>query len=62
MAAVYLLQIIDANVFSYMHNFEVTDDLSMDMSPTVIMPEGRQFAFNASPGTPAIGLRIGFSF
>ena len=61
-AAVYLLQIIDANVFSYMHNFEVTDDLSMDMSPTVIMPEGRQFAFNASPGTPAIGLRIGFSF
>ena len=45
-----------------MHNFEVTDDLSMDMSPTVIMPEGRQFAFNASPGTPAIGLRIGFSF
>lgn len=61
-AAVYLLQIIDANVFSYMHNFEVTDDLSMNMSPTVIMPDTHQFAFNTSAQTPAIGLRIGFNF
>lgn len=62
--AVYLLQIIDANVFSYMHNFEVTDDLSMNMSPTVIMPDTYQLAFNSSSSmvTPAIGLRIGFNF
>lgn len=60
-AAVYLLQIIDANVFSYMHNFEVTDDLSMNMSPTVILPDN-QFAFNGSVQTPAIGLRLGFNF
>ena len=61
-AAVYLLQIIDANVFSYMHNFEVTDDLSMNMSPTVIMPDNNQLAFNTSGQMPAIGLRIGFNF
>lgn len=61
-AAVYLLQIIDANVFSYMHNFEVNDDLSMNMSPTVIMPDTHQFAINTSMQTPAIGLRIGFNF
>ena len=36
--AVYLLQVIDANVFATMHNFEITDDLSMDISPTVITP------------------------
>lgn len=57
-AAVYLLQVIDANVFSYMHNFEVDDDLSMKMSPTVILPDN-QFAANT---VPAIGLSFGLSF
>ncbi len=28
-AAVYLLQVIDANVFAYMHDFEVNDEISM---------------------------------
>ena len=60
-AAVYLLQIIDANVFSYMHGFEVSDDLAMNVSPTVIMPDN-QLAFNSPGTTPAIGLRLGFNF
>lgn len=59
--AVYVLQIIDANVFSYMHNFEVTDDLSMNMSPTVILPDN-QLAFGSPATSPAIGLRLGFNF
>ena len=59
--AVYVLQIIDANVFSYMHNFEVTDDLSMNMSPTVILPDN-QLAFSSPATSPAIGLRLGFNF
>ena len=62
-AAVYLLQIMDANVFSFMHNFEVNDDLSMNMSPTVMLPD-YQFASASVPGmgSPAVGLRLGFNF
>ena len=58
----YLLQVIDANVFSYMHNFEVDDDLALRVAPAVIMPE-RQFA-SISPVNQqtAFGLRLGISF
>lgn len=57
---VYILQIIDANVFSYMHNFDVDDDLALKISPAVIMPEN-QLASTFSPG-PAFGMRLGFTF
>ena len=61
-AVLYLLQVIDANVFSYMHNFEVDDDLALRVAPAVIMPE-RQFA-SISPVNQqtAFGLRLGISF
>lgn len=59
-AAVYLLQIIDANVFAYMHNFEIDDNLALDVSPTVITPDTRLATINN--GSPAIGLRLGFNF
>ena len=57
-ALVYLLQVIDANVFSYMHDFEIVDDMAMSVKPTVIMPD-TQLAFNPSP---AFGLSVGFKF
>ena len=60
-AAVYLLQIIDANVFSYMHNFEVNDDLSMKLAPTVIVPQ-MQLASNSVFDNAALGLRVGLTF
>lgn len=62
-AAVYLLQVIDANVFAYMHDFEVTDDISMKVSPTVISPYN-EYAFHTtgSMNQGAIGMRIGFTF
>ena len=64
-AAVYLLQVIDANVFAYMHDFEVTDDLTMQVSPTVLLPYN-EYAMNTpvmnSSGSSAIGMRIGFTF
>lgn len=57
---VYLLQVFDANVFSYMHNFEMDDSLAMKLEPAVIVPDN-QFAF--TPGVaPALGMRMGFSF
>ena len=64
-AAVYLLQVIDANVFAYMHDFEVTDDLTMQVSPTVLLPYN-EYAMNTpvmnGSGSSAIGMRIGFTF
>lgn len=60
LAAVYLLQIIDANVFSYMHDFEVDDDLAVKLTPTVLMPDN-QIVMNTST-TPAVGLRLGLTF
>ena len=57
---VYLLQIIDANVFSYMHDFEVDEDLAIKVTPSVIIPE-MQFASNAG-SMPAFGFRMGLTF
>lgn len=59
LATIYLLQIIDANVFAYMHDFEIVDDLAtVNIAPTVITPD-TQFAFNPSP---AIGLGLSVRF
>ena len=44
LAAVYLLQVIDANVFAYMQDFEVSDDITLKVSPTLISPENN-YAF-----------------
>lgn len=64
-ALFYLLQVIDANVFAYMHDFEVTDDISMRLEPAVISPNSiyAQQTFQPfSAGENAIGLRLGFRF
>jgi len=58
MALIYALQVIDANVFSYMHDFEVADDMAMTVRPAVIMPD-TQLAFNP---TPAFGINVGIRF
>lgn len=61
MAAVYLLQIIDANVFANMHDFDVSDNLSVNISPTVIMPEHNAYA-SGGVNTPAAGVAVGLRF
>ena len=66
-AAVYLLQVIDANIFSYMHDFEVTDDLSLRLEPTLICPDnsyagsfgGRTFS---GTGIDGVGMKLGIRF
>lgn len=58
----YLLQIIDANVFAYMHDFEISEDISMNVTPTLISPVvtgHNDYAFNTPP---AVGLGISFKF
>ena len=57
-AGFYLLQAIDANVFAFMTDFEVSDDISMSVSPSVISPDC-QYALNPAP---AYGMSIGFRF
>lgn len=58
-AASYLLQVIDANVFSYMRDFDLSDDIAMEVAPTVITTD-RTYAFNPAPN--GFGLRLGFTF
>ena len=61
---VYVLQIIDANVFAYMHDFEVTDDISMNIEPALISPYN-EYAMNTGPINPmnnAVGMRVGIRF
>lgn len=61
---VYVLNIIDANVFSYMNDFDVTDDLAVRLEPTVISPINIDYAsssFNYGHDS-ALGLNIRFTF
>ncbi len=65
-ALVYLLQVIDANVFAYMHGFEVSDDITMNIEPAVIAPDNT-YAMNSGAGAfgpeqNALGLRVGIRF
>ena len=59
-ALTYLIQVIDANVFAYMQDFEVNDDISMHLEPSV---QPVQFAQNGMPATGmSVGMSIGFRF
>lgn len=55
-AVSYLLQVIDANVFAYMQDFEVSEDISMKVAPSVI-PMG-----NYAMAPQAMGVSIGLKF
>ena len=61
----YLLQVIDANVFAYMHDFEVDDDITMNVEPAVIAPNNAYALHTSGMNTGvgnAIGLRVGITF
>ena len=61
-AALYVLQVIDANVFSYMHNFEVDDDIALKVAPAVIIPENQFASLSPTSQPAAFGLRLGLNF
>lgn len=54
-AVAYLLQVIDANVFAYMQDFEMSDDISLRMEPSLI-PQGNYAS------APAMGMTLGLKF
>ena len=55
-ALFYLIQVIDANVFAYMQDFEVSEDLSLRMQPAVLPTA------NYAIAPPAVGMTIGLKF
>ena len=62
-ALFYFLQVIDANVFAYMHDFEVSDDISMNIEPAVIAPDNTYAMHSVNYGVNnAVGLRLGIRF
>ncbi len=59
----YLLQVIDANVFAYMGDFEMNDDISMSIEPAVIAPDNAYaLQFGGPQTTSSVGLRFGLRF
>ena len=61
-AALYVLQVIDANVFSYMHNFEVDDDIALKVAPAVIIPDNQFASITPTSQPAAFGFRMGITF
>ena len=71
----YLLQVIDANVFAYMQDFELSDNIAMNIGPAVMTDEVHSLTTNqynyalhsSSPMIPSagingVGIRLGFTF
>ena len=60
----YMLQIIDANVFAYMQDFEVGDDLTMKVTPTIISPNNEYLSpyneYAVAPSGHSVPPRGGF--
>ena len=64
---VYALNVIDANVFAYMHDFDVSDNLAwLEVQPTLIEPLTPQYSWYdtsaSSGGVPAFGLQLQLTF
>ena len=59
-AGFYLLQVIDANVFAYMHDFNIEDDLTLSIDP-VLLPTDNFYA-SSSGLNSALGIRLGITF
>ncbi|MBQ9398636.1 MAG: hypothetical protein IJU08_09100 [Bacteroidales bacterium] len=64
---VYALNVIDANVFAYMADFDVSDNIaSLEVQPTIIQPLTPFYSWydtSSSPaGTPALGVNLQFTF
>ncbi len=62
---IYALQIIDAEVFATMADFDISDDISMkvNVSPTVITPITYPNSYNyTSSSSNAYGLKVNFTF
>lgn len=56
---VYALNIIDANVFAHLKDFDVSDDLSARIEPEILLPLNPKYAMGVNPG---VGFRFNLNF
>lgn len=66
-ALIYVLNIIDANVFSHFTHFDISDDLSLNVQPGLIEPVGAPYKANTGYGlqdfySQNLGVRLNFNF
>lgn len=63
---IYILQIIDADVFATMKNFEVNQTISMGVEPAIITPISEDFSKNMAiipaNSTNAVGVKLNLTF
>jgi len=57
---VYALTIIDANIFAYFNDFDVSDDLTINIRPGFIEPVGARFATNTQSLPVGLTMKISF--
>jgi hypothetical protein len=57
--AVYALNIIDANVFAHLQDFDISDDLSASFSPAIMQPVNYSYNTNINP---SVGVRMCITF
>ncbi len=61
----YLIQIIDADVFATMYDFNITDEVKVDLEPAIIEPLNYSTASQVTTAAPlnsAVGLKLNFTF
>ncbi len=56
---IYALNIIDANVFAHLQDFDISEDLSVSFSPGIVIPSSQYFTFNNGP---YVGLNLKLTF
>ncbi len=64
-ALVYILNIIDANVFAHMSSFDISDDMGISVAPSIIETNVQTIQtadMSQVPAEPAIGLTLGITF
>jgi len=61
-ALVYVLNIIDANVFAHFNDFDVSDDITFNVEPAIIEPATSVTTFNNNYYSQAIGLQMNLKF
>lgn len=60
-ALIYVLNIVDANVFAHFRNFDISDDISFNVEPGIIEPV--QTRYNQNPYyTQSLGLKMNLKF
>ena len=59
---VYVLNIVDANVFAHFSDFDISDDITVDLGPGIIAPDTNIPLNNANYPGQAVGFKMNLKF